>query len=527
MTIIILILIWVAFASWRTLPSKYYAISLYAIGAALILMNTLVSPYIVGSDVHMEYYIAQRYSGADVWPRTLPSPQATSIVDSVLVPLLPISLTWTYKLVLPLLFALTPVLLYYMARKWLEPKRAFLASFIFMAFTSFFMEVPTIARQMVAEVVFVSALYLIFKSTSRHRYYLLLACGALLPLCHYAVAAVAVPLLLIAIFLDLVLKQKQWKALTILLAGIIIASIAYFPFAEEGAVAQKFAYLYNTFAPPFLKISFGLAPEVVDNSLAAQVVGPASWYDTLMRIGMGADFLSTNWVGKAFRLFQWAFMLLIPIGMLRLRKVKSLLPILVGFAISLAMCIIPGWAGMLNITRYFHLTLIGLAIPAAVALKPKYLLIILVPYFLLSSGFAFEVTKQPNIETVTAPYSIGLSNYRMDLGASTTKGDLEVRDYIVEHQLFPIYSDVYGSYLIEETIGPQFPEGNVNQVLPKTPEPTTGYVFIRSRNSQDGTLTIWQDIGMRTYRPFNDYLKTRATTIFESKGAKVIYVYKE
>jgi uncharacterized membrane protein len=490
---------------------------IYFFGLTMIILNVSVSHYIVGSDVHMEYYYASLARGYNVWPMSLPTPQGTSIVNSIIAAGLPAPLELVYKLVFPLMFAFVPVLLYKIFTAWIQPKQALLASFMFIAFTPFYMEVPTIARQMIAELVLVGGLYFILKSTWKWRYLVILGLGALIPLCHYSIAAVAVTILVIAIPIDLILKQKQWKGLSVLLLGILIASACYFPFVQEGAVVQKFGYLYNQFVPGFMELKgemFKTSSPMLDNP-AGQVLAVASnsttplsladRYGTLIDLAFGGNFLKVDWVGKGFLIAQWIIMILIPIGLWKIRKNKAFWPVATGCIVSLGLCLVPGWANILNLTRYFHLVLIILAIPIAISLKPRIVSVIIIVYFLFASGFMFEITKQPNIETLTAPYSIGLSNYRMDLGASTTEDDIKVRDYIIDNNLFPIHSDVYGSYLIEERIGPQYPQGNVNLVIDKDTKKVTGFIFLRSRNVEDETFTVWTDIGMRSYRPYENY----------------------
>ena len=117
----------------------------------------------------------------------------------------------------------------------------------------------------------------------------------------------------------------------------------------------------------------------------------------------------------------------------------------VSASLILACIFLPGFANMLNTTRMYHITLIVLA-PfcivggEAVWLGVRFLwrklrrrteayetaedsqgflkfiaLAILIPYFLFTSGFIYEVTGQKVTDRVDTPYSIALSSYRLDL----------------------------------------------------------------------------------------------------------------
>jgi uncharacterized membrane protein len=115
----------------------------------------------------------------------------------------------------------------------------------------------------------------------------------------------------------------------------------------------------------------------------------------------------------------------------------------------------PNFANMLNTTRMYHITLITLApfcilggeiiwlavtapwdklkhsmlttttgagvddrrYPAFIALA------MLIPYFVFTSGLAYEITRQDITDSVDTPYSIALSSYRLDLAGIFQKQD--------------------------------------------------------------------------------------------------------
>ena len=546
---ILLVCLGVILVAFNKVNEKLYPFVLYGIGAGMVLIFTLAGPYLVGSDIHLEYYYAQLHSGSkEVLQPAVTTPQGTSIASSVIAPLLPIPLLWTYKLVYPLLFSFIPIILYSIFKRWFTPTQAFLASFFFIAFPTFFMELPNIARQMTAEVVLVILLYLIFVSGLRTRYKTILVglCGALLPLLHYSVALLA-PILLSPIFISAWRrKRKSLRLLATPILVVIISMVIYFPLAEGGAVGIKLGHVYNSLVPGNLRTQLPELPTLPGPPLVtgppiepiipvppgdstAAGIPPAPGtpfikrYEILMRIGFGADFLTTTIPGKIFRVLQWGILLLMIVGLWKLRRNKEFLVLGIGGILLLVLCLVPGFSGFLNITRFFHISLFFLAPTIAVVLKPRYLLIILIPYFLFTSGFVFEVTKQPDIEQVTIPYSVGLSNYRIDLGATTTKDDIEIRRYIFENELFPIYSDINGANFMGEVLGWR---DDLNGALER--RKPTGYVFVRSRNIQDGTFTVWNGVGCRRYVEPEYYgIDWDKNIIYQKGDARVIWVIPE
>jgi len=513
---------------------RWYPFALYGTGLGLVLITTLAGPYLIGSDIHLEYYYAQLRAGKDVWAPLYITSYGTSVLGYVS------SWIWTFKVIYPLLFALVPVILYKVFQKWLTPQQSFLASFLFIALPTFFMELPSISKEMIAELVLAALLFFLIKSSLslKRKLPALVILGALIPLIHYSVAMVSVIIFGVGFLVGLILKNRMWKTLGATLAVIILASSIYFPLAEQGAVALHLGWYWNHLTPQALHISINMIPQIqpeAPNPLGVTefpgprdplVPPPEPTYinklEALMQAGLGADFMRVNVYGKMFRSLQWGILVLIGIGLWRLRKNKGYWVVASGAILILLLCLVPGWASILNTTRFMHLSLFLIAPAFAVALKPKYLLIILISYFLFTSGFIFEITKQPNVESITIPYSIGLSDHRMDLGATFTKDDVIARQYIIDNNLFPINSDVYGSYFFSEKVGQR---EDLNWALPKTPVPLRGYIFVRSRSTQDGTLTIWNGVGCRRFVDPSVYgIDFDENVIFQSGDSKVLEV---
>lgn len=535
-----------------TNKTRAYPYFLYGAGLGMLLLTTLAGPYLVGSDIHMEYFFAQYYGhSGTTGPILFEVPQGTSIANNIIAAYFPWDPIWTYKIFFPVVFALVPVMIYLIARRWLSAKAALLAGFAFIAFTPFFMEIPTIARQMFAEIFFVEGLLVLVCLQTRWKYILIFLAGVMLPLGHYSIAVVAALIIGVALVMSLILRAKYRLGLSIFLLGILITSAIYFPLAQDGAVLRKLGHLYNNYAPiewrltnPIFELQ-DIPTDAIPSEPDARVNIPdqdkpdpdlpvlaeiknipfLERYDTITEIALGGDFLEANWLGKVYRISQWSFLILIFPGLFLLRREKLFWALIPGFGLIIVMCIIPGWANILNMTRFIHIGLILLCIPIARAIPSKYLVVGLVLYFVVSSGLLFEATQQPNIQELTAPYNVGLSNYRMDLGASCTSDDMAVRDYIFENELYPINSDIYGAYLMIERIGPVGPRADLNIQLPKTPRPLEGYIFVRSRNSIDGTFVIWRNIGLRIYWPIEDWSVTQESeVIFQSGDAKVVKV---
>lgn len=523
---ILLVCLEVLLVCFDRIRPKIYPLILYGIGAGMVLMTTLAGPYLVGSDIHLEYYYAQLRAGADVMAPDVGTPQGTSIITYIT------DNIWAFKVIYPLIFALVPSILYLVFKTWVTNKQAFLASFFFIAFPAFSMELPEIAKQMIAEVVLVALLYILVVSKLKFKFKLPLTiiCGALLPLVHYAVAIVT----LILLGIGCILRGNR-KLIGVGLITIILVSSIYFPLAEDGAVFRKLVSAYNSLVPKIMEVTAEepfspqwIGPEVREYpSEAAPPVGGMSLlnkYGALIYSGMGLDFFQTTIPSKIFRLLQWVLLCLMVVGIWNLRKNKKYWIFARGGLLLVLFLLIPGFSILLNATRFIHLALFVLAPLLVVVLKPKYTAIILIAYFLFTSGFVFEAIKQPNIEQITIPYNFGLSSYRMDLGASVTQDDTDVVRYIYKNSLYPVFADIVGTDLLEETLGWRI--NSLHAAIRSKPfEAHEMYVLVRSRNIQDGTFTTWNGVGCRRYADPEEYgINWNENIVYQSGDSRVIWV---
>jgi uncharacterized membrane protein len=197
-----------------------------------------------------------------------------------------------------------------------------------------------------------------------------------------------------------------------------------------------------------------------------------------------------------------------------------------------ALCVfMPTFSALLNATRFWLIILLFLAPVVVSALvqvvkRETIVLFIFIPYFAFTSGIMFEVA-QYDVSVVHIPYSIALSNDRIDLGASITSDDLAARQYLIDNSLLPVYADWYGAMFLTERI----PEEDVYWGWPQPPAQITSpvsssdYVYLRSRNVDEGTWVDWTGIGTRGMTPLAEQdqdFATGRTVLFQSGGATIL-----
>jgi len=188
-------------------PKRFYPFAVFTIALALTYYGSLVSSYVWGWDIQKELYHANLVLINGVWNPTLPDVTNAVISVTMLAPMLAqtsgLSLVWLFKLVYPLLFALVPLGLFVVVQKQTNDKIAFLAAFFVSFLFTFFSEMPSLARQEIAELFLILLLVVIVdkyrSKEEKKRVYVLSGIFTVsLVASHYSLAFVSLIYLIIA-----------------------------------------------------------------------------------------------------------------------------------------------------------------------------------------------------------------------------------------------------------------------------------------------------------------------------------------
>ncbi|MBP9749828.1 MAG: DUF2206 domain-containing protein [Candidatus Pacebacteria bacterium] len=134
----------------QVIPTAIFLLSL-----ALLLMTSLRGWYISGHDIQREFFVFQLTKNAGLWNIAVYQDAynaclSITILPTILSQVLHIADAYIYKVLYQCMFALVPVALYLIARRVLAVPYAFLATFLFIAFPTFFQDMPFLVRQEVA-----------------------------------------------------------------------------------------------------------------------------------------------------------------------------------------------------------------------------------------------------------------------------------------------------------------------------------------------------------------------------------------
>jgi len=490
---IVLICLIMAFAAFRIfiLP-PIFPVIIFIISLCLLYQTTLLSHYLVGTDIYVEYQVFQQVSQSGIWNYTIPHPVNSCLSITILGPIysqmLNIDGIWVFKVIYPFIFSLVPLVLFRIFRIQFGSYRALFATFLFMAVPTFSLEMISLCRQQVAELFFVLFVLLLVERRLNPipKIIMLTIFIISIAVSHYSLGIISLIYIVALIPLIIVLRSsifvRAWGWLTRKTGGLP----PHYYGKAGGSLPLQIILVPFVFFIIFVLIGYSIMSSGINlelitslwtkytnqlgNQITGALFGPMSWSslslfrqsDSLIRAAFGMDFMSVSWQGQLFRILQYITQIFIILGCLRLLfrprglkiKPEFMALSLISVLLLIACIVITGFADRLNTTRWYHLSLIMLA-PMCIlggelvwtASKslyyrlrhiaaeqielgdstPGYIkafsLAILIPYFLVSAGFIFEITGQTVTDKVDTPYSIALSSYRIDLAGIFNKKD--------------------------------------------------------------------------------------------------------
>jgi uncharacterized membrane protein len=406
----------------RFIPAETFPWLVFAIAVALLFHVSLISPYLVGYDVHLELNFLDSTLLHSKWDVSIPhnynAMLSVTILPVIYSTFLNMDGAWVFKIVYLLIYSLVPVALFQTYQKQTTPLIAFLSAFFFMSNVEFYLDMQGLARQMIAELFLALLILLVVdrKINLQKRRLLSLIVGAALVVSHYAVAYIFMFFLISVWFLSLWMKDHRSLSETINATYVASFSVMLLTW-----------YTFVASSEPFWSIT-----ELV-GGIPAHILGA---------FGGGVVYLSPPYTSPMHEISKLVFYILqvfivicIIEVILRYKKSKFdrqyILMSLISLGVLLICIFFPFFAETMKISRIYHLmlfflapycilggrTVFGLVAKIGSArvhirmnqnLKLLPVCLILMLFFLLQTGFLHEVTGDPQ------PTSMPLSGYRAD-----------------------------------------------------------------------------------------------------------------
>jgi uncharacterized membrane protein len=189
------------------LPQHQYPLTIFMLSLSLLLHRALLSNYIWGWDIHIEYYIIKDIIETGFWnysfPHHLYSMLSIVVIGPIFTSVMNLDPMWVIKLLYPIIFSIVPVGIYYLGSKITSKNIAFFSSVLCIAIPPFSLDMLQLARQQIAELFLVLFLVLLLcceiNKTKRMFIATIFICGIYFS--HYGLATIMIIVLTIGVFL--------------------------------------------------------------------------------------------------------------------------------------------------------------------------------------------------------------------------------------------------------------------------------------------------------------------------------------
>lgn len=169
MIVLIPIYILTVFLLDSKIPKVTYPIVIFMVAISLHLMHTLTSNYLIGTDIHTEYFVSRLTINNMFWNISSYQHAYNACLSVAILPpiyelLLGIDVLYVFKIIFPILGAIIPVICYVIFAKYLEEKYAMLTSFFFMSQVPFINDLQSATRTEIAFIFFALLIFVFFDS---------------------------------------------------------------------------------------------------------------------------------------------------------------------------------------------------------------------------------------------------------------------------------------------------------------------------------------------------------------------------
>jgi uncharacterized membrane protein len=470
-----------AIFSERICPSQLYPLIVFSFALALLWHVSLISSHINGYDIQLEYYWFKttlnnaRWSPttAYFWDETygrFNSMLSVTILPTMYSVFLNLDPERILKIVYPALFALVPLTLYNLTASFIGRKKALIASFIFIAQLTFYVELTSLTREMVGEL-FLALLFTVIltkKIDSMSKNFLFFIFSAGLVVSHYSTSYIFL-FFMLATWVIFFIRKKVSLDITLPRVAIFFAmAFAWYMYTSMSAAYSSLLTFANRI--------FGDLGAFFDLSSRGGGV--------LMGLGLAEAPSVWNYVSRgiayALQLFILAGLLALILKKASTRFSREYVTFSLVSGLLLGFCIvIPRFAATLNIERFYHILLFFLApiclIGAEVIVsyilpivKGRFvskdktdfhavilLCVILIPYLFFQTSLVYEVVGSKS-------WSLPLSKYRMEPGILyldlmyIEDSDVYGAQWILQHANIntqPVYADKPASYGVLNSYG--------------------------------------------------------------------------
>jgi uncharacterized membrane protein len=541
----------------KFIPKNLYPLAVFVIAISLLFHGSLISMYLWGWDIQLEYYLCNLVKMNGIWDSTNPIGYNAMLSIVMLAPIYSIvsnmDITWVFKIIYPLLFSLVPLGLYRAFQKQTDDKIAFLSCFFFVSHFTFYGEMLALARQQIAELFLVLLILLMVnKSMDKiKRSFLFIVFGVSLAVSHYGVSYIYMFCLisawLILVLMDSPAIQKLGDIFFTKFSRYKSEKLTGNPNSlkiESGTISSTFVLLFITFTLTwYMYVSSSSvfnAIVTIGDHIASSIFTDFLNPETVQGLEMMTAQPAHGLLHEVCRIINYLNQIFIIIGCITLLLIYRELKFeteyaafsMVNLAILFSAVSVPFFASSLNMTRVYHIALIFLApfcviggitvlrmlskvvrviwTNKSVRISLKVLSVYLVIFLLYQIGFVFGVAEG-NFHSISLNSTIDYPRFNdQEVSGAKWLNNVKVNN--------PIYADAFRCLLLGsfDWVGHiiTFPV-DIDRISKDS------YIYF-------GTLNVVNDVVLLPHKIGDEYINSMdivdgRSKIYANGGAEVYY----
>ncbi|SFG22363.1 Uncharacterized membrane protein [Desulfotomaculum arcticum] len=567
----------VGLVSFNLITEKLYPLVIIMIAVGLLFHQSFISPSIYGSDISIEYYLQNLVLNNKFWDFSVSHNYNNCLSIVLLCPIYSLILSmdslWVFKIIYPLLYSLVPLALYQTFKKQFGPENSFMAIFFFLAIPMVIPVMISHARQMIAEIYFAVIILLMVEkrfNSLQKSVLSMISCISLI-LSHYALAYISILLWGLGYILILMAKHPWilvlWNKLPNFsgLAADLSPDIGPIKTTSRSVLNMSFILVLIIFT---LTWHLHISNSSMFNRIV--IIGKGIYdalgeffkpgvRESMVESGLGLKFFQLPILTKVYRVFQYLTQLLIIIGffvmLFDIRRFKLRIEFIaldiIAFVVLFSCIALPRFGAYLGFERFYHIVSFmlaplfiiggeaiwrgcsGLLDRAIRTTGPKMLnlssrqsiylpflaLVIIIPYFLFTSGFVFAFSKHSS--------SRALGPYKKDYYALYNQLEVNAALWLWADLSndAKVYADSTGALLIN-----QRHYGNTYKIPASGKVPDDAYIFLRSWNINyneilvpafQGVNHVYVNVNLMN-RPLFSKRLNHSNAIYVNGGAKIL-----
>jgi uncharacterized membrane protein len=392
---------------WQGWKPISIPLCLYLLAVALQLQTTLMSPNLVGSDIHLEYFVSNRVLEEGLWNPSYTDTTLNAYLGLAL--LLPVyklmtgaTLIWVFKVFCPLMFAVLPVVLYRIFKPQFGTMVSVLAVVFFVTMPMFTMDMVQLIRQQQSELFFILVVLLLLDDNLGFSHKAVLGAvfsvgaitthvGMAIGFMGYLLVSLVVMVALAKLWRNKVDDAKKTALPILVLACLSLTSVGIYagyynlvterwmatsPIKVSVAIVGRTAEqaLAGVTMPP--NIQGEVSEEASANETATGEVASPSFFqrfpfldpllkEPLTQTAIGLDFAKASLLGKIWRVLQYMVEICLVVGFfvllfrpLRKIKVEYMSLVIASFVVLAGLFLLCSYGLGLGTTRIWEITLL-------------------------------------------------------------------------------------------------------------------------------------------------------------------------